>query len=901
MGAGEDSASGSSPGVKPGALTVLLKEIAVAPEEARGSAWEGVLNAGAVVGRFELVRELGHGGFGVVWEARDRELGRSVAFKAVLAGGKTTVREERLLKEAEAAAQLQHPNIVTLHDVGRAEQGPYLILELLRGRTLAQRRAQGALSLREALRIGVEATRGVAHAHAHGVVHRDLTPGNVFLCDDGQVKVLDFGMAHAFGQRKVDGGTRAYMAPEQSRGAPEDERTDVFALGVILHEMLSGELPFPDAEALASTSPAPELEVPEAPALGELVGTMLEKDPVKRPRDAGEVLSALTSFQRELERLPSTGSAQVRTRRRSSGFRDLIAELKRRRVIRALVGYAIVSFAVLQVVEPVLHGLHLPDSTLSVIVVLLGIGFPITVALAWVFDLTAAGIARTPTDAESGFRGARLAVLLIGLGVLAGAPGLAWYFLRQGSAPPAAGKAEVVQAPTAPSIAVLPFADMSPQHDQEYFSDGIAEEILNALAQVDGLRVIGRTSSFSMKGKNEDLHTIGQRLSAANLLEGSVRKSGSRVRIVAQLIEAEGGSHLWSQEFDRELTDVFAVQDEIAHAVVAALKVKLLPPAREERPTANPEAHDLYLRGLALLSRGSAEAYERSVQALRKSVELDPGYAQAWAALARALFWFADQSPAGDPKVNRPKALAAAERAIALAPNLADGYFARGVFRLGVLQDWPGARTDLERARLLNPGSPGILLNYGDLLATLGRLPEAITVSQEAAALDPLSADVPAMLSTVYLGTGQAALAEAAAKRALEISPEHERAARNLGFALLLQNRLPEARAAFHRSNHELFVSVGDVLVEHTLGHAAESQRVLDGILAKPYVLNGSYQIAQIYAWRGDVDRAFEWLGHAVEQHDAGLTYLKYDPLLRSLRGDPRYKALLKKMNLPVD
>jgi protein-disulfide isomerase len=324
--------------VAPGAVTALLEELAQAPTEPETLP---AFHPGQVVGRFELGREIGRGGFGQVYEARDRELGRNVAFKALRARSKLDLGEGRLLREAEAAARLSHPNIVTLYDVGRSEQGPYLVLELLEGRTLAERRAQGALPLREALGIGGEVAKGLAHAHAHGVVHRDLTPGNVFLCDDGQVKVLDFGMAHAFGQRKVDGGTRAYMAPEQARGAPEDERTDVFALGVILHEMLSGERPFPDAEALASSSPAPGLEVPEAPALGELVGRMLEKDPVKRPRDAGEVLSALTAFQQELERLPSTGSAQVRTRRRSSGLGDFLAELKRRRVMRALVLVAI--------------------------------------------------------------------------------------------------------------------------------------------------------------------------------------------------------------------------------------------------------------------------------------------------------------------------------------------------------------------------------------------------------------------------------------------------------------------------------------------------------------------------------------------------------------------------------
>jgi tetratricopeptide (TPR) repeat protein len=307
-----DEGSGA---VRPGALSALLQEIAAAPASPDWD-WESGLRSGAVVGRFELVREIGRGGFGVVWEAKDRELGRRVAFKAVRAGSRRGLREERLLREAETAARLSHPNIVTLHDVGRSEHGPYLVLELLQGKTLAERLAQGALTVREAVRIGVEVARGLAHAHEHGVVHRDLKPENVFLCDDGQVKVLDFGLAHAFGHRRADGGTPSYMAPEQLEGAPEDERTDVFALGVILHEMLSGKRPFEDERALRSGARAPTLDVPGEPALGDLVAGMLEKQPVRRPREAGGVLAALSSFASEPERAegPSGG---VRTRRRS--------------------------------------------------------------------------------------------------------------------------------------------------------------------------------------------------------------------------------------------------------------------------------------------------------------------------------------------------------------------------------------------------------------------------------------------------------------------------------------------------------------------------------------------------------------------------------------------------------
>jgi serine/threonine protein kinase/tetratricopeptide (TPR) repeat protein len=305
--------------VRSGKLTALLEEIAAVPEVDSATSWSDWLAPGLIVGRFEMLREIGRGGFGVVWEARDLALHRSVAFKAVWPGTKARLREERLLREAEAAARLSHPNIVTLHDVGRTDQGPYLVLELLSGETLAERLERGRLPVREALRVGLEIAKGVAHAHAHGVVHRDLKPANVFLCRDGQVKVLDFGMAQAFGQRRQDGGTPSYMAPEQWAGAPEDERTDVFALGTMLFEMVSGELPFPpprDGERPARSSwRAARLDVKEAPALGELVRSTLEKDPTQRPRDGGEVLALLMQLQEGLQRTTGT-LEEVRTRRR---------------------------------------------------------------------------------------------------------------------------------------------------------------------------------------------------------------------------------------------------------------------------------------------------------------------------------------------------------------------------------------------------------------------------------------------------------------------------------------------------------------------------------------------------------------------------------------------------------
>ncbi len=559
-----------------------------------------------------------------------------------------------------------------------------------------------------------------------------------------------------------------------------------------------------------------------------------------------------------------------------------------------MVGYGVAAFAVLQIAEPIMHGFRWPDVVLSYIVAALAIGFPVVVSVAWIFDVNAGRVERT--EPAPAFRGARLGLLLAGIGVLAAAPGLAWYFfLRRPAEPAIAASTGAV----GPSIAVLPFVDMSPGKDQEYFSDGITEEILNALAQVDGLRVIGRTSSFAMKGKNEDLRSIGAQLGAGNLLEGSVRKAGARVRITAQLIEAAGGSHLWSQQFDRELTDVFAVQEEIARAVVEALKLKLLPSAPAQQRTASVEAHDQYLLGRAFFARGSGEGYGQAVQALSRSVELDPGYAPAWAALSGALFWRGD-SGGGDDKVDWPNATAAVEKAIALAPGLAEGYVARSLME-AVHQDWERARNDLERARSLNPGGVEVQVQYGTLLSAVGRLPEAIAVFQKATLLDPLSAAGWLGVAICQLGLGKLDLAEAAAKRTLEVSPEHDRAARTLGLAYLLGHRLEEARAAFHRAHNLLFVRMGDAMIEHELGHPAESQRPLDLILAHPKVMNAGFQVAQIYAFRGETDRAFEWLGHAVESHDGGLSQIKFDPILRKLHGDPRFAALLRQMKLPPD
>ncbi len=448
------------------------------------------------------------------------------------------------------------------------------------------------------------------------------------------------------------------------------------------------------------------------------------------------------------------------------------------------------------------------------------------------------------------------------------------------------------------SIAVLPFVNMSSDKEQEYFSDGLSEELIDLLTKVPDLRVPARTSSFFFKGKSETIPTIARELGVAHLLEGSVRRAGNRLRVTAQLIRADTGYDVWSETYDRELKDVFKVQDEIAGAVVAALKLKL-PSAQNTSAhrTANTEAHNQYLLGLQSFNRRNVDGYGRAVDFYRKAIALDPNYAAAHAGLAVALRYVADTS--GDAALF-PQALAAAEKAVALAPEQADGYVARGYFRGTVSFDWAGAQADLAKGLDLDAGDSTGRRRYAQLLGTLGRLPEAVAEARRAVELDPLSEPSWQTLARLLTASRDFAAAHEASRRALEINPESGYALSSLGQILLLEGKAAEAAAVFRRiDSTSLFELYGVALAEHTLGHARESQQALDELTGKG-AENAAYQIAEVHAWRGEKDKAFEWLERAYRQRDGGLAEIKYDPLLDNLRGDSRFAALLRKMNLPV-
>jgi TolB-like protein/tetratricopeptide (TPR) repeat protein len=447
------------------------------------------------------------------------------------------------------------------------------------------------------------------------------------------------------------------------------------------------------------------------------------------------------------------------------------------------------------------------------------------------------------------------------------------------------------------SIAVLPFADLSEKRDQEYFSDGLAEELLDLLTKTRELQVTARTSSFYYKGKQVTVPDIARTLRVAHVLEGSVRKSGNAVRVTTELIRARDGVRLWSETYDRNLDDVFRVQNDIAAAVVKALRIRLLPseqPVNQPR-AANSEAYYQYLLGKGMRSRGM-DGWPLALQAFRKSIALDPGYAPAYARLALAENFVADRT---NDAAGFRRAVDAAERAVALAPGIPDGYTARAFMRYTILWDWKGAGDDLDKALTLEPNNAMVQGSYGDLMYTLGRLPEAIAATQKSIEGDPLSASTWVSLGLYLYSSGDMPGARHALDRSFEINPDNTFIRWHLGVLELLDAQPQKALAHFQQVKQPELRLDGIAISEHTLGHAKESQTALDELI-KSLSLEAAAQIAEVYAWRGEKDKAFEWLNRAYEQRDGGISDVKSNPLLASLRTDPRYQAFLRKMQLPL-
>ena len=582
--------------------------------------------------------------------------------------------------------------------------------------------------------------------------------------------------------------------------------------------------------------------------------------------------------------------------------RNFFGELKRRNVYKVAVAYAVVAWLLVQIATQVFPFFEIPNWAVRLVVLLIVIGFPIALVIAWAFELTPEGLKRTedvdPFDSRSGQVFASSAHrprhrAWIFVVVIAGTMSLGLFFLGRMTAP---GKQSGANQVSSQSIAVLPFVNMSSDKEQEYFSDGLSEELLNQLAQVSQLRVIARTSSFSFKGKEVDVATIAKTLNVANVLEGSVRKSADTLRITAQLIRTSDSSHLWSQTYDRAMNDVLKVQDEIAHDVVAALKVRLLP--TQELPktqrTNNPKAYEQVLIGKEARKHGGYEAFQRALVAFQRAVDLDPNYANAYAGLAVAQGFFADFS--GTPAERAAeikKAFVNADKAIALSPDLASGYWVRGALRHRLSWDWKGAEADFRKAAALSPNDEEALY-YSQALFFNGHQSEALEMDRKATTLDPLSAEAWNVLGWHHAFAGQYPEARVALDRALQLSPDAQWAAFLLGYVELKEGK-PDKAADYFRRASPAFAQTGQAMLEYSLGHEQESQKSLAELKEK-YAVGFAYQIAQASAWRGDKDGAFEWFDRAYDQHDAGLYRIRYDPMIANLRDDPRFAALVKKM-----
>jgi TolB-like protein/DNA-binding winged helix-turn-helix (wHTH) protein/Flp pilus assembly protein TadD len=448
------------------------------------------------------------------------------------------------------------------------------------------------------------------------------------------------------------------------------------------------------------------------------------------------------------------------------------------------------------------------------------------------------------------------------------------------------------------AIAVLPFVDMSEKKDQEYFADGMAEEIINLLVKIPELRVISRTSSFQFKGKTGDLRRIGTQLGVAYLLEGSVRKSGTRLRITAQLVRADNGYHIWSESYDRDLSDVLKMQDEIAIALVRALKIEVSPPqGLEARPALrNTEAYALYLHGLHDTDRNDQQGFEQARSDFQRALDLDPTFAEAAGVLASTYAWGASVGFM-PPAVGFAQARSAAEQAIKLDPNNPIAYSVLGDIHNTFDWDWSAADRDLKRTLTLAPNNPVALQIASRQSLTMGRWDDALNLATASLALDPLDVGGYYWLSTVQLRRGRLADAEAAIRSALEIAPSFPFGPYALGVILLARSQPQAALTAFLKEPLEAARINGSAMAYFALGRKAESDAALAQMLKGYAVI--PFGIATIYAFRGESDEAFKWLDRAYEQKDQFLYRIKFAPEFDKLHDDPRYKAFLKKMNLP--
>ena len=786
------------------------------------------LLVGQTFGHYKISKRIGSGGMGEVYLAADVTAGRKAALKLLpMRFTGDAQRLKRFQQEAHAVVALNHPNILTVYEIGEDHSSHYIASELIEGETLRQRLMRGQIQVGEAVDVAIQVANALVAAHETGIVHRDIKPENIMLRPDGYVKVLDFGIAKLAEQQVplttprdealslVETnlgsilGTVRYMSPEQACGAQVDKSTDIWSLGVVLYEMVTGHAPFTGdtprevMSAILEREPPPLTKyIAHAPAeLQQIISKTLRKDREERYHSAHELLQALKDLRRKLE-----------------------AEVERAAA---------------------------------------------PLWLRWV---------RSPT-----------AVVLL---LLVSALALAVPFYRHRNL--------VTSLPPDKSIAVLPFVDLSQAKDQEYFCDGMSEEILEALAKVDGLRVVARTSSFSFKGKSVNAREVGEKLNVANVLEGSLRREGDRVRVTAELINARSGFHLWTETYDRKLEDVFALQDEITRAIVDALKIKLAVslPGHEQR---NTEVYDLYLQGLYFSNKSSEEDLRRALSFFQRAVEKDPTFARAWTGIAKVWYFLADVYV--KPLDAYPASKEAALKAIALDEKDAEAHCYLSEAKRVLDWDLAGADAELKRALELDPNSAPA--HFFSALISLFRseLPEGLRLVLEAEKLDPVSPIISYVATAAYLANDQIDEAISEGQRTLQLDPNYFYLDSDLAAAYREKGNFAEAIALYTKAQETTHLpSSGLAITYARMDQQGEARNILAQLVQareKRYV--SAPLIAAISTTLGDKEEAFRWLERAYEEHSGVLQWIAFLPEFRALHSDPRFPHLLRRISASQD
>jgi serine/threonine protein kinase/Flp pilus assembly protein TadD len=807
---------------------------------------------GTTLSHFKITAKLGEGGMGEVYRAEDIRLKRQVALKVLPRDLATNPeRLERFQREAETLAALDHPNIVHIFSVEESDGLHFLTMQLVDGKTLSELIPDDGMSADKIFDVAIPLADALAAAHERGVIHRDLKPGNIMVTEDGRVKVLDFGLAKLRREEPVgeltqaetaplteEGrvlGTVPYMSPEQLSGKPADQRADVFALGVVLYEIVSGKRPFHGessielVSSILKDSPPPvsegRAELPRH--LGRIIEHCLAKDPMKRYQSVLDVKNELESLREEVKSGSATTASDAALQVGSS------PSFWSKKSMALIAGVILVSF--------------------------------VSVAVWWGRD--------DPTSGSSG---------------------------AANSAPNAADGGGT------PSLAVLPFVDMSPEKNQEYFADGITEALISNLAKISSLRVISRTSAMRYKNADQSLPEIAAELGVEYVVEGSALRIGEKVRITADLVHAADERHMWSESYDRGVADILGLQKEVSRAVSDSVRVQLTPEdlrRLEIRKTVDPVAHELYLRGRYYWNQRTPEALYRGLALFEEAVAKDPSYAAAHAGIGLSNLtlhahtsdrtqaeWFAD-------------ARRAAETALSLDGESAEAHLVLADVKLHQDLDWDGAEFHFDRALELNPGESTTLIWSMELSVARSDISRALDQVARAVEVDPLSPIVNNFRGIVSFYARRYEESRRHFLHAVEVAPELYSNYAGLALVYGQLNRCEDALVAAEKSLELSPDSPSSrnavVWVAARCSPEVEAGRQFARFLPRDGLgSKANLDVATVYAELGDIDQAFESLDRAVEGHDAGLFALTVDPRFDILREDPRFLEVLKRIGL---